>query len=164
MDGNSEACRRWAERLAMALRDDDGDTFISAYDDLLDDPAAYSDEQVEAIKEAARHMYDSRGLMEVGESTLTALGSGAPPLPAAEPSSSARSEPPAPTLATKHARHSEPAASGRPSSLGTGERAARDVAVQTSAGLEWCQYDEVETMLRQRWLDALEYHNGRAAL
>lgn len=56
--------RRWAERLAAALRDDDGDAFIAAYDALLDDAAAYSDEQVEAIKDEARRIYDSDGLLE----------------------------------------------------------------------------------------------------
>mmetsp|Transcript_13405 Transcript_13405/g.39513 ORF Transcript_13405/g.39513 Transcript_13405/m.39513 type:complete len:213 (-) Transcript_13405:474-1112(-) len=44
----------WAQRLGLALRHDDADGFIAAYDSLLDDPEAFSDDEIDEIKERAR--------------------------------------------------------------------------------------------------------------
>ncbi|KAG8467377.1 hypothetical protein KFE25_000693 [Diacronema lutheri] len=54
----------WAKRLAAALCADDGDAFIAAYDALLNDPARYGDEEIEAIKDRARTIYDAGGVLE----------------------------------------------------------------------------------------------------
>jgi hypothetical protein len=51
----------WAERLADALRSDDGDAFIAVYDLLLDDPVRYDHEQMETIKALARQIADPAG-------------------------------------------------------------------------------------------------------
>ncbi|KAJ1624510.1 hypothetical protein T492DRAFT_1046413 [Pavlovales sp. CCMP2436] len=144
-----ELRRWWAGRLARALRGDDGDAFIVAYDDLLADPAGYSDDQVEAIKDMARALYDS------GQELAA---EGAPALDGACAVAMAPSSPADKCSGAQHAGERALASSSvRADTSRPQPVSSRTIGVQAEL---WesppsLQRDAVKIMLRERWLQGM---------
>jgi hypothetical protein len=158
--------RAWAGRLACALREDDGDAFIAAYDSLLADPAAYSDDQVEAVKDMARALFDSGQYDSVdGTPALDGVGAAttAPSEPAAPSPPALQGTPGKRADGRSGAQHA-----GKHDSTSSSVRAAnesrrpqpvstRTIGVQAEL---WesppsLERDAVMLMLRERWLQGM---------